>query len=91
MAPIGPLAQRNNLWPVMDRALRAAGLDLQHPRRGLQLLRHSLATRLLSQGVSLDTISDVLGHESVETTRRYAQVDIVGLQSVALTEAEVRR
>ena len=91
MAPIGPLALRNNLWPVMDRALRAAGLDLQHPRRGLQLLRHSLATRLLSQGVSLDTISDVLGHESVETTRRYAQVDIVGLQSVALTEAEVRR
>jgi len=90
MAPIGPLALRNNLWPVMDRALKAAGLDLQHPRRGLHLLRHSLATRLLSQGVSLDTISDVLGHESVETTRRYAQVDMVGLQSVALSETEVR-
>lgn len=88
--PIGPLAPRNNLWPVMDRALKAAGMDLPGSRRGLHLLRHSLATRMLTNGVALDTISDVLGHSSVETTRRYAQVDLAGLRSVALPEAEVR-
>ena len=91
VAPIGPLALRNNLWPVMDRALKAARIDLSGQRRGLHLLRHSLATRMLANGVAMDTISDVLGHGSVEATRRYAQVDMAGLRSVALSEAEVRR
>ena len=90
IAPIGPLAQRNNLWPVMARALKAAEIELPGPRRGLQILRHSLATRMLANGVALDTISDVLGHSSVETTRRYAQVDLAGLRSVTLSEAEIR-
>ncbi len=90
VTPTGPLAPRNNLWPVMDRALKAARVDLPGPRRGLHLLRHSLATRMLTNGVALDTISDVLGHSSVETTRRYAQVDLAGLRSVALPEAEIR-
>jgi len=30
-----------------------------------------VATQMLASGVALDTISDVLGHCSVETTRRY--------------------
>lgn len=91
IAPIGPLALRNNLGSVMDRALKAAKIDLSGRQRGLHLLRHSLATRMLANGVAMDTISDVLGHGSVETTRRYAQVDFAGLRSVALSETEVRR
>lgn len=90
VAPIGPLGPRNNLWPVMQRALRAAGVDLAGPGRGLHLLRHTLATRMLASGVALDTIADVLGHGSVETTRSYTQVDLAGLRTVALSEAEVK-
>jgi site-specific recombinase XerD len=90
-APIGPFARRNSLWPVMSRALRAARIELTGRGRGLCLLRHSVATRMLRGGVPFDTISDVLGHCSVETTRRYAQVDMTGLSSVAMTEAEVRQ
>jgi site-specific recombinase XerD len=87
--PIGALAKRNNLWPVMERALKAAGVDVPG-RRGLHLLRHSLATHMLADGVPLDTISDILGHSSVEVTRRYTQVDLAGLRSVAVSEVEVR-
>jgi site-specific recombinase XerD len=58
-------------------------------RRGMSLLRHSAATRMLGQGAPLDTISDVQGHASVETTRIYAQVDLQGLRSVALSAKEV--
>jgi site-specific recombinase XerD len=89
LAPITRLGQRNNLWPVMVRAQRAAGIE--GPIRGFHLLRHSAATRMLRRGVDLDTISDILGHSSVDATRRYAQVDLAGLKSVALSEAEVRR
>jgi site-specific recombinase XerD len=90
-APIRALAPRNGLWTVMQRALKAAGMKLDHPQRGLHLLRHSLATRMLTKGVALKTIADLLGHDSMETTRRYAQVDLAGLRSVALSEAEVSR
>jgi integrase/recombinase XerD len=39
-------------------------------------LRHSTAVHLLQAGVDLVTISNWLGHASVETTNRYAAVDL---------------
>jgi site-specific recombinase XerD len=87
--PIQPLSRFNNLWDVMQRSFRAAGITPPKGRRGLYLLRHSAATRMLGQGASFDTISDVLGHASVETTRIYAQVDLAALRTVALSAAEV--
>lgn len=86
--PIGPLAQSTSFWDAMQRAFRAAGIEPPNGHRGLYLMRHSAATRMLRQGTSFDTISDVLGHGSVEATRVYAQVDIAGLRSVALSTGE---
>lgn len=91
LAPITRLSPHNNLWNVMARGFRAAGVNPPTHHRGLYLLRHSVATQMLARGVSIDVISDVLGHASVETTRVYAQVDLVGLRSVALTLAQVTR
>jgi site-specific recombinase XerD len=87
--PVQAFCQRNNLSFAIKRALKAGRVNISS-HRGLQLLRHSIATQMLARGVALDTISDVLGHSSVEVTRRYAQVDLVGLRSVALSESEVR-
>jgi integrase len=89
MRPIAPFSDANSHWAVMARALRAAEITEWKSWRGFHLLRHSLATHLLDSGVSIDVISDILGHNSVETTRRYAQVDVTGLRSVALSETEV--
>ena len=36
-------------------------------------LRHTLATRLLAKGIPIDVVQRVLGHESISTTRRYAE------------------
>ena len=53
-------------------------------------LRHSLATRLLARGVTLETIGNVLGHHSLDVTRRYTKVDIDGLRAAALELPEVK-
>jgi integrase len=37
-------------------------------------LRHSFASHLVSQGVSLETIGKLLGHRQAQTTKRYAHV-----------------
>ena len=36
-------------------------------------LRHTFATRLLSQGVPIDVVQKALGHSNISTTRKYAE------------------
>ena len=47
---------------------------LTPPHYGPHALRHSCATRLINEGVSLKEISDYLGHQDLETTRNYSKV-----------------
>lgn len=47
-------------------------------------LRHSIATHLVASGMSLEAVARMLGHRSLETTKRYAHVgaDSVGAGEV---------
>jgi len=52
-------------------------------------LRHTMASRLLEAGIPLETISGIMGHISMDTTRIYTKVNIEALQSVAIDPEEV--
>lgn len=54
------------------RAREAAGMPHVH----FHDLRHSCASILISLGVDLYTISKILGHSNVQTTQRYAHLQV---------------
>lgn len=68
---------------ILKDALAATGQKPVTPYVGSHLLRHSLATRLVNAGSSLDEVGDVLRHRSRTSTMVYARLDIDGLRSVA--------
>jgi integrase/recombinase XerD len=78
-APFGPLSSCL-LGHLVRQRLRALGVTLPH--YGPHALRHSCATHLLEQGLSLKEIGDHLGHVDPETTRLYAKVDLARLRAV---------
>ncbi len=49
---------------------RRAGVAHLHPHR----FRHTLATQAINRGMSLDAIAALLGHRSLDMTRRYARI-----------------
>ena len=80
-APWRPLGGTPTVSAIVAQAVRRAGVVT--PTCGSNLLRHSLATRLLREGVSLPAIGVVLRHRSIETTAHYAKVDAAMLSTVA--------
>jgi integrase/recombinase XerD len=79
-APIRPIGA-NGLRDVVRRLIECT--VVQSPSYGTHILRHSLATRLLREGATLDTIGAVLRHRDINTTAIYAKVDIGLLRQVA--------
>lgn len=73
-----PITRFGVAYIVRKHAARAAtrAPSLARKRVHPHVLRHTTAVHLLQAGVDLVTISHWLGHASVETTNRYAAVDL---------------
>jgi integrase/recombinase XerD len=67
---------------IVDHALTSAGIE-NAPSRGATLLRHSAATSMLRGGATLDAVSAMLRHRSLDMTMHYAKVDLPMLERVA--------
>lgn len=80
-APLQGFANSIAISTIVARALKKAGV--QSPCMGAHLFRHTLATQMLHQGASLEEISQLLRHQSFNTTAIYAKVDLTALRSLA--------
>lgn len=64
---------------AFKKAMVRAGIN---KKTGIHSLRHSFATHLLEQGVSLPIIQQLLGHKSLRTTSVYLHVQKYSVESV---------
>jgi len=79
--PHGPL-ERYAIGDLLEKRAREASLPLFGGN--VYRLRHTFAMRLLTRGVGVKAIGDVLGHRSLESTCTYLRLDLAMLRGVAL-------
>lgn len=82
MAPCLGLTGPAAIGHVVRTALARAEVRRSH-RGAAHLFRHSLATRMIRHGASLEEIAEVLRHRSPATTEIYAKVEFQTLRGVA--------
>ena len=76
---------------MIHRRLRAIGItEASEIPRGPHSIRHALATRMIEGNQPIKTISDLLGHRSIETTFIYTKSDMKRLRNLTVEWPEVR-
>ena len=66
---------------LVEKALKQAGLDAT--QFSAHKLRHTAATMMLSGGVDIKTVQEVLGHENLNTTQIYTHIESTELKIAA--------
>lgn len=66
---------------LVEKALLKAGLDAT--QFSAHKLRHTAATMMLSGGVDVKTVQEVLGHENLNTTQIYTHIESTELKLAA--------
>ena len=89
LAPYRPLSGHSACYALLRRAFRHAGIRVGSERKGMHVLRHSVASRMLAKGIPLTTISSVLGHSNKSSTEVYLSTDEARLRECALGLAEI--
>lgn len=80
-SPEGAL-QPSTVTSIFEKRARLSDLALDG--YSSYCLRHAFAMRLLTRGVGIKAIGDLLGHHSLESTCQYLRLDVDMLRGVAL-------
>lgn len=74
----------SNLFSILNKYIEKSKIDIKNRKHGPHSLRHSLATRLLSNNTPMPVITGILGHKNINTTSKYLSIDIEELRSLCL-------
>lgn len=85
MAPFRDITH-STIYPIVSNALKPLNTGIKH--KGPHSLRHWTATHLVNEGFPLYNVSRQLGHESLDSTRVYAKVNLTQLRKVTDIDME---
>ena len=81
--PARPFKCPASISRIVRSRLEQSGIELPGAA-GAHLLRHSLATQLVTRRRPINEVADLLGHRSIDTTAIYVKVAVPQLADVAL-------
>ena len=81
-----PISKYNSksFQTMITKYMNKANIDYSNKHHGTHSLRHSLASNLLKENTPITTISSVLGHSTIKTTRQYLTIDVNNLKELSL-------
>ena len=75
---------RNNIYWVINKRFKRAGIDTGDRKRGGHSLRSTLASELINENVPYDVVRKVLGHEDPTSAKHYVNYDLESLRSCSI-------
>jgi len=90
-APYTPFRDGVSIACIFRRYLKKA--DIQHylnDGKTFHGIRRSLGTTMVSKGIPVTTVSQILGHQDIRATRQYVSMDVDGLRKCALSMKTIR-
>ena len=88
---IGDTLPNSSIRNITVRYINASGVNEGKVRKtGSHAFRHSLASRMLKDEQSIETISSALGHSSISITKRYLTIDLESLSKCVITMPEMK-
>ena len=83
-APYNPVTT-STIRVALRKYISLAGIDYGNRKRGPHALRASLASSMVNNDISYETVRKVLGHSSKSAIKHYARIDIENLRKYSLT------
>ena len=83
-APYNPITT-STIRAALGKYISLAGIDSGNRKRGPHALRASLASSMVNNDISYETVRKVLGHSSNSAIKHYARIDIENLRKYSLT------
>ena len=83
-APYNPITT-STIRAALRKYIGLAGIDSGNRKRGPHALRASLASSMVNNDISYETVRKVLGHSSNNAIKHYARIDIENLRKYSLT------
>ncbi len=82
-SPFNPISS-SGIAQIVRNSFAKTDINTKQRKHGPHALRHSLAGRLLETHTTLPVISEVLGHENIESTKFYLRIDLTSLRQCML-------
>jgi integrase len=84
LVPFRPLSGHSTCYAVVRKVFHQAGIRLGNERKGIHVIRHSAASRMLSKGIPVTTIFSMLGYSNKISTDRYLTTDTENMKECAI-------
>ena len=87
-APYNPIST-GSIRNSLKKYMAAAGIDVGNRKKGPHALRSSLASSMVNDDISYETVRKVLGHSSNNAIKHYAKIDVEKLRQYCLEPPKV--
>lgn len=87
-APYNPIST-GTIRNLLRKYIAAADIDVGNRKKGPHALRSSLASSMVNDNISYETVRKVLGHSSNNAIKHYARIDVENLRQYCLEPPKV--